>query len=121
MLQAAAAGESGMVLVTTNSSSADELIRSTAGPDKTAWVAQAVTDLAPSIQQRFHAFDQCAGGVYQIVHHQTMLPSNFADDIHHFSYVRVSAALIDNRQRRVQALSERPGAFHTAGVGRNYG
>ena len=34
--QAAAAGLRGMVLVTTSSSRSDELIRSTAGPDKTA-------------------------------------------------------------------------------------
>ena len=43
----AAAPASGIELLTTNSSSGDEQIRSTAGPDKTACVAQAVTLFAP--------------------------------------------------------------------------
>ena len=45
--QVRAAGESGMVSETTTSSSGDSMMRWMAGPERTPWVAQATTRVAP--------------------------------------------------------------------------
>ena len=49
-----------------------------------------------------------------------LLPFHIADDMHNLGYIHFRAPLIDDRQRRIQTLGERPGALHPARVWRNY-
>ena len=46
-------------------------------------------------------------------------PCDVADDVHHFRFARPLAALVDDGERRVEALGERAGAHHAADVGRD--
>ena len=117
--QAAASGFSGIELVTTNSSIVDWLMRSTAGPDKTACVAQAGNAHRSLAQQRFDALHKRSGRVDQVVHNQTILPMNIADDVHHFGYVHFRPPLIDNRQRRIQTFRKGASTLHAARVRRD--
>ena len=48
-----------------------------------------------------------------------MAPGDVADHIHHFRFARPLASLVDDRERRVEALGERAGAHHAADVGRD--
>ena len=67
-----AASDRGIEFEQTTSRSADFSIRSTAGPESTACVAEAVTEAAPFCKQRLRYSHQRSGGIDQIVHHQAV-------------------------------------------------
>ena len=46
-------------------------------------------------------------------------PGDVADDVHHFRFARPLAPLVDDGERRVEALGERAGAHDAADVGRH--
>ena len=58
------------------------------------------------------------GGVDLVVDDDRPLAAHVADDVQHLGPVDVAvAALLDDRQRRVEELGERPGALGEAEVG----
>ena len=62
--------------------------------------------------------DERAGGVDLVVDDDRALALDVADDVHQLGPVEVAdAALLDDRQRRVEQLGERPGALGEAEVG----
>ena len=70
------------------------------------------------IEQRLRGLDQRPGRVDQIVDHQTSPPVDVAYDVHNFRDVHLHAPFVDNRQRRVHLLCEKPRPFHAACVRR---
>ena len=48
-----------------------------------------------------------------------MAPGDVADHVHHFRFARSFAPLVDDGERRVEALGERPSADDAADVGRH--
>ena len=76
-----ASSDSGIEFVKTTSVSAEASMRSTAGPDRTAWVAHADTPIAPFLSRASATFHQRAGGVDQIVHNQAVPALDFTDNV----------------------------------------
>jgi hypothetical protein len=48
------------------------------------------------------------------------LPADVADDVHHLRFAGALAALVDDGERGIDALGERPGAHHAADVRRHH-
>ena len=68
--------------------------------------------------ERADDLDQRAGGVDLVVDDDRALAADVADDVHQLGPVEVAdAPLLDDRQRRVEQLGERPGALGEAEVG----
>ena len=70
------------------------------------------------IHQRLGGIDQRAAGIDDVVEQDAAAVGDVADDVHHFRLAGALAALVDDGQRRVDALGQRPGAHHAADVGR---
>ena len=69
---------------------------------------------------------QCFGGVHQraarvddVVDQDAGLALHVADDVHHFRFTRTLAALVDDGERRIEALGQRARAYHAAHVRRD--
>src|ERR1700685_3641430 len=82
--QRIASSRKGIELVTTTSCKNDVSIRSTAGPDNTACVAQTPNPQPACFQRPWGVFPQLPRRINQVVHNQTMLSFHVADDVHHF-------------------------------------
>ncbi len=85
-----------------------------------ACVQAAYTFVAPFFSKRLGRFHQRSRGVDDVVDHQRRASGNIADQVHHFADVHVDAALVDDRQRRIDSLGEKPRALHAARIGRNH-
>ncbi len=116
-LHPAAASDNGIESVTTNSKRSDEIIRLDRRTRQHSMRGTGPHTFRSLAQQRFHAFDKRACRIHQVVHHQAVLAVDVANDVHHFGYVGIGPALIDDRQRRIQPLSERSGTLHTTRIG----
>ena len=112
-------GRSGIVSVTTSSSSGDSLMRLIAGPESTGCVIAAETPVAPSSHQRARRLGQRARRVDDVVDDDAGAALHVADDVHHLGDVGAFAPLVDDGERRVQALGVGARALDAAGVGRD--
>ena len=85
-----AASDSGMVSVTTSSSSCDLVMFSIAAPDSTGCVQYATTLIAPCVLQRRGRRAQRARGIDDVVDQHAGLAADVADDVHHRGDVRLA-------------------------------
>ena len=69
------------------------------------------------VHKGLRGFHQSAGGINQIVDHQTGAAVYVSDDVHDFGDVHLQAALVDDRQRCIHLLCEEAGALHPARIG----
>jgi hypothetical protein len=70
-------------------------------------------------QQRVGGVAQRAAGIDDVVDEDAALAGHVADDVHDLGFAGALAALVDDGQRRVDALGERAGAHHAADVRRD--
>ena len=70
--------------------------------------------------QRSGGMAQGAGGVHDVVNQDAGSALHLADDVHHLALVRARAALINDRQFRIQLLGERPRARYAADIRRHH-
>ena len=89
-----------MVSVTTTSVRGDSVMRWMAGPERTPWVAQATTRLAPFSTSARAAPAERAGGVDHVVDDDAVLALHLADEVHDLAHVGPLAALVDDGERR---------------------
>jgi len=95
---------------TTTSCSADARRRAMASPLSTGCVATAITSMAPASLMGIGSLHQRAGRVDHVVEDERVLAFDGADDIHDLGNVFLRAALVDDRQRRIEPVGEFPGA-----------
>jgi hypothetical protein len=88
-------------------------MRSMAGPESTAWLAQAYTPLPRRCVKGVDGLHQRAGGVDDVVDDEAGLALHVADHVHHFGDVDVGAALVHNGQRRAHLLRKESRARST--------
>ena len=60
-----------------------------------------------------------AAGIHDVVDQDAVAPGHVADDVHDFRFAGAFAALVDDRERRIDPLCQGAGADHTADVGRD--
>src|SRR5206468_985274 len=63
---------------------------------------------------------QRTAGVDDVVDQDAGITGDVADHVHHFGFAGAFAALVDDGQRRVDALGKSAGAHHAADVGRHH-
>src|SRR5216110_1500956 len=100
------ASDTAMEFVTTTSSRGEDLMRSIAGPDSTAWTPHARMRRAPS---RASASTACT----------SVLAVHVADQVHGDRLVRAFATLVDDGQAGLEPLGDGAGTLYATGVGRD--
>src|ERR1035441_1011895 len=113
-----AASDNGIEFVNTTSCNWLASIRSTAGPESTACVAQAEKPAAPFSEKSPRPFHQLSRRIDQIVHQQAMPSAHFADDVHYLGDVRFLPPLIDAGQWRAQPFGKRTRPLHAPRIRR---
>ena len=94
------------------------LIRSTAGPERMACVAQAMMLAAPPFfLQRDRSVAQRAGGVNHVVDQDNMLVLHIADNVHYLRDICTLPSLVDNGKRAAETGGKIPGPCDGAEVG----
>ena len=81
-------------------------MRSIAGPERTACLAQAVTSFAPFSMTAAGSVAQGACGVDHVVDQDDLFALNAADDVHNLADVGLLAALVHDRQAASDAGRE---------------
>ena len=71
-------------------------------------------------EQRVGGVAQRAAGIDDVVEQHAIAALHVADDVHHLRFAGALAALVDDGERRVEALGERAGAHDAADVGRHH-
>src|SRR4029450_10868635 len=62
---------------------------------------------------------KCAAGIDDVVHQNASVTGNVTDHVHHFGFAGGFPTLVDNGQRRVNALCQTARTHHAADIGRN--
>ena len=73
----------------------------------------------PFRKERVDRVDQRPAGVDDVVDDEDVPVFHVADDVHDLGLIGADAALVDDGQRRAEALGVRAGALDAAGVGRD--
>ncbi len=71
-------------------------------------------------EQGLRGLHQRSRRINDVVNHQRAAPAHIADQVHHFADIHVHAALIHDRQRRIQLLRKKPRPLHTARIRRDH-
>ena len=71
------------------------------------------------LEQRVGGVAERAAGIDDVVDEQAVPPVDVADDVHHLRFAGALAALVDDGERRVDALGDDAGAHHAADVRRD--
>lgn len=119
MLRATFTASVGMIeSVMTSSLSLEPAMRATA-PREHAMGDVGVDLLGALLEQGFGGVHQRAARIDDVVDEDAGAPFHRADDVHDFRLAGPVAALVDDRERSVDALGERAGADHAADVRRD--
>ena len=116
---ARASSVSGIVSVTTISSSSDAPIRAHRASGEHRVRAVGDDLLRAVLLQRRRRLAQRVRGVDDVVHDHAGASLDVADDVHHFGDVRPRPPLVDDREVRVEPLRDRARAHHAADVRRH--
>ena len=82
-------------------------------------MADVAVDLARAVlPERVGGVDQRAAGIDDVVDQDAGPRLHFADHVHHFRFAGALAALVDDGERRIDALGEPARAHHAADIGR---
>ena len=76
--------------------------------------------MAPLASSASAALHQRAAGIDDVVDEDAGAARHVADDVHDLRFAGALAALVDDGERRIDALGERAGAHHAADVGRDH-
>jgi len=117
--QARASSRSGMVSVTTSSSSSESVDAGDRRAREHGVGAIGEHAGGAVLFERLGGLAQRAGGVDDVVHDDAGTPLDFADDVHHLRDVGLGTALVDDGEVAVEPLGKRAGAHDAADVGRD--
>ena len=73
----------------------------------------------PGGEQRVGGVAKRAARIDDVVDEDAIVAGDVADDVHHFGFAGALAALVDDGERRVDTLGERPRAHHAAHIRRD--
>ena len=81
--------------------------------------AACIDGLRPFVPQHLDTGNERARRIDDIVHDDHGLAVYFTDQVHRLSYIRLRAALVDDRDRRMQDLRQTARTGHSAMIRRN--